>query len=445
MRSVRARVTLAAIVVAAIALGLAAALLVVTVPRALRSQVTDGVEQAVQWQAADARLGVIPAELSTPPGVDFLQVIGPGNQIIGNSPQAARVGRITSLATPHPDRVYTTYGRPGRLASAAPYYIAAMTTQTPRGEVTVYAAEDISGHEQAVRIFYLLLAFGIPLLLLMVGGAAWIAVGTGLNPVERIRARLAVITESDLGRRVPVPDTNDEIAALASTTNETLSRMERSAATQRKFVSDASHELRSPITALCTQLDLALAFPAESDWPEVCRTARESAQRLADIIEELLMIARMDAGAVPDQKVVDLSELAAPREGRRVPLLMDLAPGARVFGSPTQLDRLLTNLLDNADRHAASRVDLSVAVEDCSVLLTVTDDGSGIAPEDRERVFERFTRLKEGRERDQGGSGLGLALAREIAAAHHGRLDIADHSPGARFVARFPLALDPSP
>ncbi|WP_214316994.1 sensor histidine kinase [Nonomuraea sediminis] len=440
MRSVRARVTLAAIVVAALALGLAAAILAVTVPRALRSQVIDGVEQAVQWQAADARLGTIPADLSTPPGVDFLQIIGPGGQILGNSPQAARAGRLSNLATPQPDRVYSTYGKPGRLASRAPYYIAAMTTQSPRGQVTVYAAEDIAGAEQAIRIFYLLLAFAFPVLLLMVAGGAWAAVGNGLRPVERIRSRLADITASDLGRRVPVPRTDDEIAALATTTNDTLSRMERSAETQRKFVSDASHELRSPIAALCTQLDLALAYPDETDWPEVCRRAREAAHRLSDIIEELLMMARLDAGAVPDRKVVNLSELAAVREGRRVPLMMNLAAGTRVYGSPTQLDRLLTNLLDNADRHAATRVDLSVAVEDGSVVLTVTDDGNGIAPEDRERVFERFIRLKEGRERDTGGSGLGLALAREIAAAHHGTLAIADHSPGARFVARFPLA-----
>lgn len=441
MRSVRARVTVAAVLVAALALGAAALALALAIPRTFRSAVETRVGQAVQWQVADARRGVLPAELTTPPRVDLLQIVGQDGQVLGSSPEAAHRGRISTLQPSAPGVLATAYTDLPRPEGGS-YYIAAMSTQTPKGLVTVYAGEGVAELTHAIRTFYVVIIFAVPVLLLLVALAAWTAVGMGLRPVERIRARLAEITGNDLSGRVPEPGTGDEIAALAATTNDTLTRLENSARTQRRFIGDASHELRSPVTALTTELDLALSDPEETDWPRVGARSLAAAERLSAILDELLMMARLNAGVVPDRRVVDLAELAREQVERRghgrVPVVADLE-SAPVVGSPIQLDRLLTNLLDNAVRHAATRVSLAVHAEDGHAVVTVTDDGNGIAPEDRERVFERFTRLKEGRERDQGGSGLGLALSREIATAHHGTLVVADHTPGARFVARFPL------
>ncbi|MFI6501251.1 ATP-binding protein [Nonomuraea typhae] len=441
-RSVRGRVTLAATLVAAFALGIAAAILAMTIPQVLEAQIEARVIQAVQWQAADARRGDLPAELNTPPGIDLLQVVADG-QVLSSSPQATGPVRFSTLATPQAERVYTVYGTPALPGVTGDYYIAAMATTSPQGPVTVYAAEDVAGTRQAIRLFYLTLAIAVPTLLIMVAVAAWTAVGQALRPVKRIRTQLAAITAGDLGRRVHQPGTGDEIAALAAATNDTLARLERSTETQRNFVSDASHELRSPITALRTQLDLAVTYPEETDWPEVGARSLEAADRLAGIIDELLLMARLDAGAVPDQGPVDVADLARRQAARRPAVTAGLAPEAYVEGSPIQLDRLLTNLLDNAERHARSRVEVQVAVEGDEVVLTVTDDGDGIAPEDRERVFERFTRLKEGRDRDQGGSGLGLALSRQIAELHGGTLTITEHTPGAQFRARLPRVSRP--
>lgn len=439
--------TIAAVAVAALALGIAAAALGLLIPHTLKSNVEERVNQAVQWQAADSRRGIFLEVLSTPPRVDLLQVVGSDGKVLRSSIAAEDGGRFASLPADQPDHLVSAYAHlpiPG----GGTYYVAAMRTQSPRGLVTVYAAEGVSELDLGIRIFTVVLVLAVPSLLVLVGLAAWNAVGMGLRPVEKIRTQLAEITGSDLSRRVPEPNTGDEIAALASTTNDTLARLERSAETQGRFVGDASHELRSPITALRTELDFAVSCPEEADWPEVGTRSLAAAERLSDILDELLMMARLNAGAIPNQRVVNLTSLAEAQVARRlehgrVPIVADLVAEALVLGSPIQLDRLLTNLLDNADRHAASRVALTVAVVEGEAVVTVTDDGHGIAVEDRERVFERFTRLKEGRERDAGGSGLGLPLSREIAQAHHGTLTLTNHTPGAQFVTRLPLAPHP--
>ncbi|MFC7590425.1 sensor histidine kinase [Nonomuraea antimicrobica] len=177
---------------------------------------------------------------------------------------------------------------------------------------------------------------------------------------------MAELTGRDLSRRVPVPDTGDEIAALAATTNHALDRLERSAETQRRFVADASHELRSPISALRTQIEVANAYPDETDWQVTGARVLAAADRLTGIIDELLMLARLDAGAPPQRRVVDLCRVVEDQVRRRadarVPIFLRACEVAPVLGSPVQLDRLLTNLLDNATRHAATRIDVEAAV-----------------------------------------------------------------------------------
>ncbi|GAA3245498.1 sensor histidine kinase [Nonomuraea helvata] len=444
-RSIRARLTAVATLIAALVFTVTSAITLTTVPDNLRGVVQARVEVAVRRAASEARTGELSPALEPPTRVHLLEVVAADGRVVASSHSVPKGLQVTSLRPPKADTLYTAERTVYRSPDEAEghYLIMALTVRTPHGPVTVYGASSLAEVDRALIWVYLLVFVGTPLVLVSVAGIAWVTVGSALRPVERIRTEMAEITGQDLSRRVPVPDTGDEITDLATTTNDTLDRLERSAETQRRFVADASHELRSPISALRAQLEVATAYPDETDWKVTGERALAAADRLTGIIEELLMLARLDAGAVPERRVVDLAHVAQEqvrrREGSPVPIVPNLCAAAPVFGSTLQLDRLLTNLLDNATRHAAGRIDLEVAVEGDKVVVTVTDDGEGIPPQDRERVFERFTRLESARVKDKEGSGLGLPLSREIAAAHGGSLTIADHSPGARFVAVLPL------
>ncbi|MEU5128373.1 sensor histidine kinase [Streptomyces mobaraensis] len=283
--------------------------------------------------------------------------------------------------------------------------------------------------------------------------AAWTTAGRALRPVEAIRRELEDITARSLDRRVPVPASGDEITRLALTTNAILDRLENAAELQRRFVADASHELRSPLTALRTSLEAALAHPEEADWPGAVRSALADVVRLQLLSEDLLLLARLDGGVPPGEAVVDLAgvvhDLAEEYRHRRRerPLRFRCALGegpAAVRGSAVQLERLLRNLLDNACRHARSTVGITVRSERSgTVVVEVSDDGPGVPAAAREQIFERFGRLEDGRARSSGGAGLGLAISREIALLHGGALWVADADRGARFVGRFPLAGEP--
>ncbi|MBF8190412.1 HAMP domain-containing histidine kinase [Nonomuraea sp. K274] len=274
------------------------------------------------------------------------------------------------------------------------------------------------------------------LLLTLMGWGAWYGVGRVLAPVERIRSGLEHFGAADLSRRIEVPDTEDEVAELAATVNDTLSRLEMAVERHRRFVSDASHELRTPITALMVRLEAGADDLDPADW----RAALEEARRLSDIVQDLLLMARLDARAVVERERIDLGGLVeeeVARRSGRLPVTTKTEPGVVVEGSRLQLARLLTNLLSNADRYGDSAVLVSVWGEGDQAVSEVVDDGPGIPPEMRERVFERFTRLDRTRSRDAGGSGLGLPIARDIARAHGGTLHIGE-GPGARLILRLP-------
>ncbi|MGP3919168.1 ATP-binding protein [Nonomuraea sp. 10N515B] len=435
-----------ATLVAALVFTATSTITLATVPSSLHGLVYAREELAVRRVANDARDGQLPAELEPASKVHLLQVVSQRGKVLAATPDLRSDPPILgAMRAVQPGKIYVTEQMlpPALGEEEGEYLVMAMPVRTPQGLLTVYGAVSLNEVNRSLTWLYLLVFLGTPLVLLMVAGTTWAVVGFALRPVERIRAEMAEITGQDLSRRVPVPDTGDEITNLAATTNHTLDRLERSAETQRRFVADASHELRSPISALRTQLEFANAYPEETDWAATGARALAAAERLTSIIDELLMLAKLDAGAVMHRRVVDMCHVAAEqvrrREPPRVPIVLAPCHPAPVHGSPVQLDRLLTNLLDNATRHAATRIDLTVTVEDDKVIVTVADDGEGIPPEDRERVFERFTRLESARVKDKGGSGLGLPLSREIATAHGGTLTIAEHEPGARFVVVLPL------
>ncbi|MFE4372486.1 sensor histidine kinase [Streptomyces sp. NPDC056835] len=328
------------------------------------------------------------------------------------------------------------------------YRFAAVEVTDRAGEtVVVHAGASLADRQTAVNTTTVSMLLGLPVLLLVVGGVIWLVTRRAFRPVEGIRREMAAITAStDLSRRVPEPDSDDEVARLARTTNETLTALEAAVERQRRFVADASHELRSPIASLRTQLEVGDAHPELLDVPG----AVADTVRLQQLAADLLLLARLDAGERPGRARFELGamvrEEVSQRTADRVPVTLDVRPGLEVAGSRGQLARVLGNLLDNAQRHTHASVTASVYRSGDQVVLAVADDGSGVPEAERERIFERFVRLDDARSRDDGGAGLGLAIARDVAARHDGTLTVGRaQEGGARFELRLPRADGASP
>jgi signal transduction histidine kinase len=280
----------------------------------------------------------------------------------------------------------------------------------------------------------------------MVAAGTFRLVNKDMTAVDAIRTELAEITATGLDRRVPVPK-HQEIRSLAETVNDTLDRLEGAYQQLRRFTSDASHDLRNPITAMRAQVEQALMYPDDTDWPRTATAVLAGIERLQAIVTDLLTLARLDARAPLTRNPTDLGQLVSAELGRRTyrkDIVKDLRQNVFIDCDRLRITRVLVNLLDNAERHATSKITVSVRADGSMATLEVIDDGAGIAVEQREMVFDRFTRLDASRDRDAGGTGLGLAIAREIAEAHRGTLTIQDSERGARFVLHLPTC-DPAP
>ncbi|HEX6353455.1 sensor histidine kinase [Actinophytocola sp.] len=425
--TVRVRTTAGAVAVVGAALVLGAVVLVLVV----RSTLTGNVRSAAQTRA-----GEIAAVLSAG-GVPSLAVGEPDEQLIqvldGDGRVVAASENVTgrpAVAQPGPGQaveVHTPVDEDVFLAVAA-------TTGTPDGRRTVVVARALSDALESTQLLVQLLAVGIPLLLVVVGGTTWLVVGRALAPVAAIAAEVDAISAAELHRRVPQPTTGDEIARLAGTMNRMLARLQGAQAAQRRFVSDASHELRTPTASIRQHTEVALGHPDLVTVEALAEPVHAEALRLQRLIDDLLLLARADeAGLALRRVAVDVDDLVLAEADRlrstRPPAVrVDTAgvTAGRVLGDPAGLRRVLRNLADNASRHAAATVAFGIAVRDGAVTVTVDDDGPGIPAGDRERVLDRFVRLAGARARDEGGSGLGLAIVAELVAAHGGRVAIAD-------------------
>jgi signal transduction histidine kinase len=287
---------------------------------------------------------------------------------------------------------------------------------------------------------------GVPAASLFIGGVAWFAVRRSLRAVGGIRAEVDGVRAGDLGRRVPVPDSGDEITELAVTMNEMLARLDRSVQRQSQFTADASHELRTPLASMRTQLEVQLAHPDRLDWRHTCESAVLDVTRMETLAADLLLLSKLDADRPARHAPVAMADLVTEHVAARQPrdeieVRTDIEAMPVVHGHSGRLERVLRNLVDNAERHAKSRVTITLTAFDGHSVLTVEDDGPGIPAEERERVFDRFVRLDDDRARDDdGGSGLGLAIAAEIARTHGGTLRVTDGASGARLEVRLPLA-----
>lgn len=334
------------------------------------------------------------------------------------------------------------------VVGSGPYRTISLGIITPEGPATVFVAVSTEDVEDVVQAATERGAVGLVLLLLPLSGLLWLAVGRTLAPVTAIRRRAETITDAHGDLRVPEPAKLDEIGRLARTINAMLARLHDSAENQRSFLADAAHELRSPVASLRAQLETAQRggqSTAVSDLPDLM----VETLRMQAMVDQLLLLARSDAGMVANvREPVDMDDAvyavqtSVRAESRRRGVKVDLRKVAavQVVGDPALLEQVVRNLIDNAVRHARTTVQVTLTDDREVAQLTVDDDGPGIPKRLRRRVFERFTRLDDARDRQDGGVGLGLAIVADIVQAHGGTVRVLD-SPlgGARFQVKLPL------
>ena len=425
-RSIRARVTAGAFIVVAIVLGVAAVSTVQILTGALTDGVRVSVEQDLETIGDQLEDGTSAARTIDGIGDDVLVRLS-GSAPVVNDDDAAALPVIAEDST-------------ARVVIDGDAYLAA-SEDTDAGMLTV--ARPLEHVDDAVSTATALLAVGVPLVLVLLAVVVWVVAGRALAPVERLRRQVDCIGATELSRRVDAGD--DELGALAETMNRMLARIEHAQNVQRRFVSDASHELRSPLATIRQHAELADAHPDSTTLEELSRVVRDEGTRMQDLVEGLLLLARLDERQQQPSGPVDLDDLAldeaARLRGMGVQVDTTGVGAGRVLGAPALLARAVRNLVDNAARHAERTVTLRVSSDGALVRLVVEDDGAGIPPEHRQRVFDRFARLDEGRARDEGGSGLGLAIVREIAETHRGTIEAdAGADGGARFTLTLPAA-----
>lgn len=331
--------------------------------------------------------------------------------------------------------------------------------EQPNQVSVLVAVTESTADIQATQRRLLLTLVAGSLVVVFVGAAlAWVVVGRVLRPVRALTQTARSISEQDLNRRVDVPAPDDEVGDLKATFNELLARLEHSFASLRQFTADASHELRSPLTLMRTEVDVALARARDrSDYERVLRSLQGEIEHMSQIVDQLLLLAQSDAGNLPllpsKIDVADFVEETAVRwravaEAQGVSLEVGAPAAGALYGDPMLLRRVLDNLLDNAIRYSPTLapVALTATRTGGEWLIEVHDQGPGVPEQMREHIFDRFARADTVRTRRGGGSGLGLALSAAVIRAHGGALELVDGTErGARFRIRLPEELPARP
>jgi len=446
LSTVRAKLTILATALVAAVLGLSAVGLVLVQERLLRHGIDESLVQRadnVQGDVASGRLvSRLPGEGD--PEDLFTQVIGADGAVVGASGNAADLPAVSGPLDPGDrDRILSISG----IRGGDQFRILVRPVETRSGSLTLVVAKNLDDVRESVRVLAWSLAVSVPVATLLLATLVWWLTGRVLRPVEAIRAEVASINGTDLHRRVPVPRTLDEISRLAHTMNQMLQRVEQATEQQQRFVADASHELRGPLTRIRSALEVAMAHPRAVDDETLHEGLLAETAALGQLVDDLLFLARSEAGALGQPtETVDLDDLVLD-EARRlrdrsvVRVMTGSVSAARALGDPRQLTRALRNLASNAERHASSTVTFELSEDGDTCELVVADDGAGIPPEHRQTVFERFSRLDGARSQDAGGFGLGLAIVHDIVTRHGGRIEITtQNGDGARFVVTLPRA-----
>lgn len=403
------------------------------------SRIEDSIASSTLTRALDvaalAGADALGGEIVTLSANQLIQVVAEGGVIAaspgleGAPPIAdARVPPGTTEEIAVAESVFERIERRSPLIEdESPYVVIASGYESASGPGVVLVASSLSPAEAAVNALWPLLWIGFPIALVAVGATVWVLTGWALRPVDAMREQADAISSAALSRRLPVPESRDEIRRLAETLNHMLERLESAAVRQRRFVSDASHELKTPLATIRTMLEVAEGDPGFEDWAELMAGLKREDERLETLTHDLLTLARIDeGGVVPAANEVNLDQVlgrVAKRTAETFPELTVDTSGiqaARVLGDGAALERLFWNLGSNAARYGNTRVWFECLESARGVVARVADDGPGIPPEERERVFERFVRLDESRGRHEGGTGLGLPVVRAIAQSHGG-------------------------
>jgi len=373
-----------------------------------------------------------------------VQIIDSTNQVVAWSARRLRGEPISALRPAPGKTAKEQLPRVPALGQDDEVLVSARGVEAKDQAYVVLVAEPLEVQTDTLRTVGLLLLAASPLLIALVGGAVWVLVGQSLKTVERIRRQVAEIDGQRLSGRVEVPPTGDEIAALAVTMNEMLDKLEHSDTTHRAFFSDASHELRSPLSTLVTTAEVASLDETGKTWLDMQQTVLNESSRMQSLVEDLLTLAKVDAHQLQlDIQEVDLedvlvSEITRLRTVSSLQINAELQP-MRVRGDERRLLQVFRNVLDNAARHAKSAIVVGMERRPGEVVVSVDNDGEIISPQDRSRVFERFARLDASRSSDGGGSGLGLAISREIMLAHGGTVVASEWNDWCRFEVILPV------
>lgn len=438
--TVRVRTTVAAVAVVGVALLAGSLALVAILGNTLTREVLNAARLRAGEVAAVLESGIQPSMVALLEEDDALvQVLDEDGAVVASSPTIEGERPLARLRPGESSEIGVAGDDDDFLAVAA-------SADTPQGRYIVLVARALEEVTESTRTVSGVLVIGLPVLLLVVAATTWRVVGRALAPVDAIRSEVEEISSVELHRRVPELPGDDEIARLASTMNRMLDRLEQAQARQRRFISDASHELRSPVASIRQHAEVALAHPERTTASELAETVLAEDLRVQRLVEGLLVLARADEHTLQlRRRPLDLDDLVFD-EARRLRETTDLdvrtegVSAGRVQGDAAGLARVVRNLGDNAARHAHSRISFAVAVRNGTVVLSVDDDGPGIGQADRERVFDRFVRLDDARARDHGGSGLGLAIVAELIRAHGGSVNVSDSPLGG---ARVEVILPP--
>ncbi|MFF4274217.1 sensor histidine kinase [Streptomyces sp. NPDC001536] len=394
LRAVRVRATVITVVAVALALVAGGTVLVL----GLRAELSNDVRDAARSRATEVARVIeagrgVPAVAVADPDEEFLQVVDEQGTVVAASSNVEGLPALADLRPGGSTEVDTPIDED-------PFLVVAVGARDGDRRFTVLDGRTPAGVAEATATVTRMLLIGLPVLLLLAAAATWAAVGRTLRWVAQAEEA------------------------------------------QRRFVSDASHELRSPLATVRQHAEVALAHPSGADAGRLAGTVLDEAERMQRLVDDLLLLARADEDAIrPRRRPVDLDDLVLEearrlrerRDGPRV----DCAgvSAGRVLGDEDALRRVVRNLAENADRHARSRVSLTLGTTGGVVRLDVDDDGPGVPEGERARIFERFVRLDQARARRQGGSGLGLAIVAELVAAHGGtvRVGTAPGLGGARF------------
>ena len=454
---IRARVTALATLIVAVTLILSGVALAVLVRSSLINDLDSTMLARAQGVAALATASGVSGTIPTTANQNSLvQVVDSTGAVIAATSNmrdgdSGFDGPVLSQPPSQRQTTVSTLSDTPLDGSTGQFRVLAEPVTLPTGPGWIYVASTLAQADTAITSVITLFGIGLPLVLLVVGFAVWRAVTKALKPVEEIRSRASTISAADLTQRVPVPRSGDEIARLAETMNEMLDRLEGAAIRQNQFIGDASHELRSPLAGLRAQVEVALVNPDPKEAIRTLGTVHDQVLRMSTLTDDLLFLARSTEAAPKlysdpvDLDELVLGEVSRLRELDGPTVSLGRLDAARVPGSKRDLARVLRNLTDNARNHAHSHIRIALSNHNGIAELVVDDDGDGIAEDDRERLFERFTRLDDSRVRNisGGGFGLGLAIARQVVVAHGGTLTShsrADGSHGAEFRVRLPIS-----